>query len=93
MEAFRHWGAGAVSRLRGEFAFAITERPAGRTYLARDPLALPSPGRSESGAQGGAIRHAVKPGADGLAAADRGGLLRQREKDRLERVLGGVLVP
>ncbi len=40
MEAFGQWGAGAVSRLRGEFAFAIAERSTGRTYLARDPLGV-----------------------------------------------------
>jgi asparagine synthase (glutamine-hydrolysing) len=39
-EAFGQWGEGAVRRLRGEFAFAITERWSGRTYLARDPLGV-----------------------------------------------------
>jgi asparagine synthase (glutamine-hydrolysing) len=40
MEAFGQWGTDAVRRLRGEFAFAITERSSGRTYLARDPLGV-----------------------------------------------------
>jgi asparagine synthase (glutamine-hydrolysing) len=39
-EAFGQWGESAVRRLRGEFAFAITERWSGRTYLARDPLGV-----------------------------------------------------
>ncbi|SDY99293.1 asparagine synthase (glutamine-hydrolysing) [Micromonospora pattaloongensis] len=40
MEAFLRWGMDAVKRLRGEFAFAIVERPTGRVYLARDPLGV-----------------------------------------------------
>jgi asparagine synthase (glutamine-hydrolysing) len=40
LEAFLEWGEGAVSRLRGEFAFAIAERRADRVYLARDPLGV-----------------------------------------------------
>ncbi len=40
LEAFLEWGEDAVSRLRGEFAFAITDRTAGRVYLARDPLGV-----------------------------------------------------
>ncbi len=40
LEAFREWGPGAVRRLRGEFAFAITDTAAGRVYLARDPLGV-----------------------------------------------------
>src|SRR6266567_1651640 len=40
VEAFGQWGTDAVRRLRGEFAFAITERSSGRTYLARDPLGV-----------------------------------------------------
>ncbi len=40
IEAFGQWGPGAVRRLRGEFAFAVTERSSGRTYLARDPLGV-----------------------------------------------------
>jgi asparagine synthase (glutamine-hydrolysing) len=39
-EAFGQWGADAVRRLRGEFAFAISERSSGRTYLARDPVGV-----------------------------------------------------
>ena len=40
MEAFAQWGENAVRRLRGEFAFAISERSTGQTYLARDPLGV-----------------------------------------------------
>jgi asparagine synthase (glutamine-hydrolysing) len=40
MEAFLRWGEDAVNHLRGEFAFAIVERPTGRVYLARDPLGV-----------------------------------------------------
>ncbi|HXP21339.1 MAG TPA: asparagine synthase-related protein [Streptosporangiaceae bacterium] len=40
LEAFGQWGAGAVGRLRGEFAFAIADRSGRRTYLARDPLGV-----------------------------------------------------
>ena len=40
LEAFLEWGEGAVHRLRGEFAFAVVDRTADRTYLARDPLGV-----------------------------------------------------
>lgn len=40
LEAFLEWGDDAVSRFRGEFAFAITDRETGRTYLARDPVGV-----------------------------------------------------
>jgi asparagine synthase (glutamine-hydrolysing) len=40
LEAFRHWGEGAVARFRGEFAFAIHDRLTGGTYLARDPVGV-----------------------------------------------------
>ncbi|HEY5352416.1 MAG TPA: asparagine synthase-related protein [Streptosporangiaceae bacterium] len=40
LEAFLEWGAGAVSRLRGEFAFALADTAADRLYLARDPLGV-----------------------------------------------------
>jgi asparagine synthase (glutamine-hydrolysing) len=40
LEAFREWGAEAVGRLRGEFAFAIADTAGGRVYLARDPLGV-----------------------------------------------------
>jgi asparagine synthase (glutamine-hydrolysing) len=40
LEAFLQWGEGAVLRFRGEFAFAITDRLTGRTYLARDPVGV-----------------------------------------------------
>lgn len=39
-EAFAHWGEDAVTRFRGEFAFAIADRLAGRVYLARDPVGV-----------------------------------------------------
>src|SRR5215472_1776300 len=39
-EAFAEWGEQAVGRFRGEFALAISERPTGRTYLARDPVGV-----------------------------------------------------
>ncbi len=40
LEAFLTWGEHAVGRFRGEFAFAITDRANGRTYLARDPVGV-----------------------------------------------------
>ncbi len=40
LEAFLHWGAEGVTRLRGEFAFAIVERGTGRVYLGRDPVGV-----------------------------------------------------
>lgn len=40
LEAFLEWGEEAVRHLRGEFAFAIVERPSGRVYLARDPVGV-----------------------------------------------------
>jgi asparagine synthase (glutamine-hydrolysing) len=40
LEAFLEWGAGAVRRLRGEFAFALVDTAADRVYLARDPLGV-----------------------------------------------------
>jgi asparagine synthase (glutamine-hydrolysing) len=40
LEAFLEWGSGAVSRLRGEFAFALADTAADRIYLARDPLGV-----------------------------------------------------
>jgi asparagine synthase (glutamine-hydrolysing) len=40
LAAFLRWGEDAVSRLRGEWAFAIAERATGRVYLARDPLGV-----------------------------------------------------
>ncbi len=39
-EAFGQWGEQAVRRLRGEFAFAVADRTAGRVYLARDRLGV-----------------------------------------------------
>jgi asparagine synthase (glutamine-hydrolysing) len=39
-EGFQQWGAGAVRRLRGEFAFVIADRSAGHVYLARDRLGV-----------------------------------------------------
>jgi asparagine synthase (glutamine-hydrolysing) len=40
LEAFGQWGENAVSRMRGEFAFAIADRSAGRMYLARDQFGV-----------------------------------------------------
>jgi asparagine synthase (glutamine-hydrolysing) len=40
LEAFLEWGADAVRRLRGEFAFALADTVADRVYLARDPLGV-----------------------------------------------------
>ena len=40
LEAFLQWGEDAVRRFRGEFAFAITDRATGWTYLARDPVGV-----------------------------------------------------
>jgi asparagine synthase (glutamine-hydrolysing) len=38
--AFAQWGERAVSRFRGEFAFAIADTTDQRLYLARDPLGV-----------------------------------------------------
>ena len=40
LEAFLEWGNDAVTRLRGEFAFALVDTAADRVYLARDPLGV-----------------------------------------------------
>ncbi len=40
LEAFLTWGEHAVGRFRGEFAFAIADRPGSRVYLARDPVGV-----------------------------------------------------
>jgi asparagine synthase (glutamine-hydrolysing) len=40
LEAFLQWGAAAVSRFRGEFAFVIVDRATRRAFLARDPLGV-----------------------------------------------------
>jgi asparagine synthase (glutamine-hydrolysing) len=40
LEAWLEWGAAAVHHLRGEFAFAVVERPTARVYLARDPVGV-----------------------------------------------------
>ncbi|QKW14905.1 asparagine synthetase B [Verrucosispora sp. NA02020] len=40
LAAFERWGEEMVTRLRGEYALAIAERPTGRVYLARDPLGV-----------------------------------------------------
>ncbi len=40
LEAYAAWGESAARRLRGEFAFAISDRATGRVYLARDPLGV-----------------------------------------------------
>ncbi|MBL6278107.1 asparagine synthetase B [Micromonospora fiedleri] len=40
LAAFAQWGEQMVTRLRGEYAFAIVERATGRAYLVRDPLGV-----------------------------------------------------
>jgi asparagine synthase (glutamine-hydrolysing) len=40
LKAYHAWGAGAVERLQGMFAFAIHERDTGRLILARDRLGI-----------------------------------------------------
>ena len=40
LESFLEWGPDAVTRLRGEFAFALADTAADRVYLARDPLGV-----------------------------------------------------
>lgn len=40
LESFLEWGEQALEHLRGEFAFAITELPTGRVFLARDALGV-----------------------------------------------------
>ncbi|HWD52423.1 MAG TPA: asparagine synthase-related protein [Acidimicrobiales bacterium] len=40
LEAWLEWGEAAVHHLRGEFAFAVVERPTARVYLARDPVGV-----------------------------------------------------
>jgi asparagine synthase (glutamine-hydrolysing) len=38
--AYHHWGAGALTRLRGMFAFAIWDTAAGELFCARDPFGI-----------------------------------------------------
>jgi asparagine synthase (glutamine-hydrolysing) len=40
IEAWRHWGSGALERFRGMFAFAIADTKTGELVLARDPLGI-----------------------------------------------------
>jgi asparagine synthase (glutamine-hydrolysing) len=40
LEAWAHWGADCLPRLRGMFAFALYHRPSGRLVLARDPFGI-----------------------------------------------------
>jgi asparagine synthase (glutamine-hydrolysing) len=40
LEAWRHWGAAALSRFRGMFAFALADIETGELVLARDPLGI-----------------------------------------------------
>jgi asparagine synthase (glutamine-hydrolysing) len=40
LEAWRHWGPGALTRFRGMFAFAIADTATGELALARDPLGI-----------------------------------------------------
>jgi asparagine synthase (glutamine-hydrolysing) len=83
MAAFARWGDDAVRRLRGEFAFVISERSTGHTYLARDALGVKPLYWSATGGRlhvaseikalvpaGAAIRE-VPPGSHGWANAGR----------------------
>ena len=40
LEAWRRWGAGALERFRGMFAFALADTATGELVLARDPLGI-----------------------------------------------------
>jgi asparagine synthase (glutamine-hydrolysing) len=40
LEAWRHWGPGALHRFRGMFAFALADEATGDLFLARDPLGI-----------------------------------------------------
>src|SRR5665213_449930 len=40
LEAWRRWGAQALSRFRGMFAFALLDEASGRLVLARDPMGI-----------------------------------------------------
>lgn len=40
LEAWRHWGADCLLRLRGMFAFALLDRRSGELVLARDPFGI-----------------------------------------------------
>jgi asparagine synthase (glutamine-hydrolysing) len=40
LEAWRHWGAAALPRLRGMFAFGLVEQASGRLFLARDQFGI-----------------------------------------------------
>jgi asparagine synthase (glutamine-hydrolysing) len=40
LEAFAQWGERAVTRFRGEFAFALADTGTQRVYLARDPIGV-----------------------------------------------------
>jgi asparagine synthase (glutamine-hydrolysing) len=40
LEAWRHWGPGALDRFRGMFAFALADTATGELILARDPLGI-----------------------------------------------------
>ena len=40
LESWRHWGAGALDRFRGMFAFALADTTTGELVLARDPLGI-----------------------------------------------------
>lgn len=80
LTAFLHWGESAITRLRGDFAFAIIETRTGRAYLGRDPVGVrPLYWSSADGCLhlasevkalvlSGAPIHEVTPGSDGWAA-------------------------
>ncbi len=84
LTAFMQWGEGAVTRLRGEFAFAIADRASGSVYLARDPLGVKPLYWSRCGGRllvaseikalvpaGGPVTE-ITPGHHGWAEADAG---------------------
>jgi asparagine synthase (glutamine-hydrolysing) len=87
--AFARWGEGAVSRFRGEFAFAVADTEAQRVYLARDPLGVKplywarSGGRLHVASEIKALVplgqpvHEVPPGHHGWATAAAGPDLRR----------------
>ena len=87
LAAFARWGAQAVRRFRGEFAFAVAEPAADRIYVARDPLGVKplywarSDGRLHLASEIKALValgvpvHEVPPGHHGWATAAGGPVL------------------
>lgn len=83
LEAFLCWGEAAVTRFRGDFAFAIIEVRTGRTYLGRDPLGvrplywswaddcLHVASEVKALVPTGAAIHEIAPGSHGWSVPDR----------------------